>query len=61
MGCLSGSTSLWGLAVAKSLLDKGKLLQESAGRPVWQQVLPIVHGNDLGTGKEPNLQGRGRL
>lgn len=51
-----GSTSFWGLALAKSLLDKGKVLQESGGKPVWKQVLPVVHGNKLRTGKEPNFQ-----
>lgn len=46
-----GSTSLWKLALAKSLLDKGKVLQESGGGSVQQQVLPIVQETNGGQGR----------
>lgn len=59
--CRGGSTSLWGLALAKASWIKGKVLQESGGRSVWQQLLPIVYGNELRAGKKLNLQGSGRL
>jgi len=58
------STSPLGLALAKSLVMKGKMLQEiwGSGCPtVGWQVLTVVGGNELQTRKECDLGGSGRL
>lgn len=61
MGCLSGRKNQpLGSGMAKASWIRAKCWGVW-GRSVWQQLLPIVHGNELRAGKKPNLQESGRL